>query len=77
MASRLCHALRMNRQQLSGAKKLRARARDLKLKAEGLIREADELIRQAEELERKETKPKRQREDVNQAAFRVVRESTE
>jgi hypothetical protein len=64
----------MKKEQLTGAKKLRVRARDLKLKADGLIKEADKLIQQAEELEKKTSS---RREDVNQAAARILRQATE
>jgi hypothetical protein len=69
----------MKRSQLPKSKKLRERAHELKLKADHFLKDADELIGQAEEIERQEAKaksqPKTKREDVNQAAFRVMRES--
>lgn len=69
----------VKRSELPKNKKLRERAHDLKLKADHFLKEADDLIRQAEELERLEAKstPRAKREDVDQAAFTVMRESTE
>lgn len=53
-------------------KKLRMRAQELKLKSARLMNEDDELIASAELIER----AKHPREDVNQAAARIVREAT-
>lgn len=57
--------------------KLRERARSLKAQAEGLLKKADALLTEAERIEAKEPQKKTPREDVNQAAARVVREATE
>ena len=58
--------------------RLRERARSLKGQAEKLLKKADALSVEAEKIESAE-KPKKRtpREDVNQAAARVVREATE
>lgn len=55
--------------------RLRKRARALKAQAEGLLKKADALLTEAERAESVEYQKKKPREDVNQAAARVVREA--
>jgi hypothetical protein len=58
--------------------RLRDRAGSLKAQADALLREADALLAEAEKIEAAEkTKRRTPRDDVNQAAARVVREATE
>jgi hypothetical protein len=57
--------------------RLRERARGLKANAEDLLKKADALLAEAERIEAGEPQKKATREDVNQAAARIVREATE
>lgn len=65
MASRLCHALRMSKEQRKQAEEQRRDAKSMRDEAKVMRNHA------------RKAKAKPKREDVNQAAFRVMRESTE
>jgi hypothetical protein len=57
--------------------RLRERARALKAQAEGLLKKADALQAEAERAESGQLQKKNPREDLSQAAARIVREATE